>query len=146
MSARAMAALRQAWGWTGVEFTEIVAHSLFGHVLALDTRGVFHYLDPELLSLAALGDEQAAGAHMACSETQAIWRADAHVEAADARLGATLEGEVYGFLPKALIEGDFAPENMIRIGFPEYIRFTGDIAHQIKDLPEGARVTIKVTD
>ncbi|MBH0114303.1 hypothetical protein I5E68_15260 [Novosphingobium sp. YJ-S2-02] len=146
MRARELAALRQGWGWSGVDFVEIEAHSLFGHVLAIDALGVYHYLDPELLSLERLGDEKAAQAHMALRETQIIWRADAHVEAATERLGATLVGEVYGFQPKALVEGDYATDNMIRLPLAEYIRFTGDLANQIKDLPEGAQVSIKVTD
>ncbi|MBT0668378.1 hypothetical protein HT136_08350 [Novosphingobium profundi] len=146
MRARELAALRQAWGWTGVEFSEIVAHSLFGHLLVLDASGTYHYLDAELLELAELGDEAAAQAHMASPETQIIWRADAHVAAADARLGATLLGEVYGFRPEALIAGDYESENMVRIDLATYIRFTGDIAGQIKDLPEGAQVHFEVTD
>lgn len=146
MRARELAALRQGWGWSGVDFAEIVAHSLFGHCLVLDTAGTYYYLDADILELCPIGDEAAAKAHMAKPETQAIWRADAHVEAADKRLGATTTGEVYGFLPKGLIEGDYSAQNMMRAPLAEYIRMTGDIAEQIKDLPEGAQVRIKVTD
>ncbi|MCJ2184149.1 DUF1851 domain-containing protein [Novosphingobium sp. 1949] len=146
MRARELAALRQAWGWCGVDFAEIVAHSLFGHVLAIDTAGNYHYLDPELLCLTALGDEKAASAHMAQAQTKAIWRADAHVAKADKALGATTLGEVYGFTPAALIAGDYDAANMIRVELALYIRLTGDIAQQVQDLPEGAHVEIKVSD
>ncbi len=144
MRARELAALRQAWGWTGVDFAEIVAHSLFGHLVATDREGGFHYLDPDVLTLSALGDEAAARAHMARPETQVIWRADAHVAAADARLGATRVGQVYGFTPQALVAGDYAAANMVCIELATYIRLTGDLAKQIKDLPEGAQVRIEV--
>ena len=146
MRARELAALRQGWGWTGIEFAEIVASSLFGHLLVTDRVGTFHYVDPDILGVQTLGDEAAAKTHMELGETQAIWRADAHVEAADKRLGAPRVGEVYGFTPQALVAGDYAPENMVCVELAAYIRMTGDLADQIKDLPEGAHVRIKVTD
>ncbi|MFK4871980.1 hypothetical protein [Novosphingobium sp. ZW T3_23] len=145
-TARALQALRQAWGWTLVDFAEIVGQSLMGHLLVVDRAGAFHYLDPDILSLDRLGDEAAAQAHMALAETQAIWRADALVDAATERLGFTAMGEVYSRTVSALLSGDFGHEHLVRISLVELIYLTGDLARQTKDLPDGARVQLKVSD
>ncbi|MFC0205946.1 T6SS immunity protein Tdi1 domain-containing protein [Novosphingobium soli] len=142
---RAVNALNAAWGWTGVAFAEVVAHSLMGHMLVTDGAGTFHYLDPELGSVARLGDEAAARAHMAREETQVIWRADALVDAAAARLGPPAPGEVFSLALPALLAGDYAPENLVRIDLVELIHLTGDLARQTRDLPDGAHVNIKVS-
>lgn len=143
--ARALQALNSAWGWTGVEFAEIVAQSLMGHLLTADRAGTYHYLDPDLLALFPLGDEAAAQRHMAQSETQLVWRADALVDAATERLGFTAMGEVYSRTLPALLAGDYGHEHLIRISLVELIYLTGDLARQTRDLPEGARVQLKVT-
>lgn len=143
---REVNALNTAWGWTGVEFAEIVAHSLMGHMLVTDKAGAFHYVDPELGTVTLLGDEAAARDHMALDETQAIWRADALIDAATERLGWTPMGEVYSLTLPALIAGDYAPENLISIDFVKLIYLTGDLARQTRDLPDGAAVQLKVID
>lgn len=143
---RQLHALRSAWGWTGVEFAEVVAHSLMGHMLVTDTAGLFYYLDPDLGAVTLLGDEAAAQAHMALDETQAIWRADKLVDAALVRLGAPVIGEVFSLKPQALVAGDYAHENLIRIDLVDLIYLSGDIARQTRDLPDGAHINLKVED
>lgn len=143
---RELHALNAAWGWTGVTFAEVVAHSLMGHALVTDSDGTYHYLDPDLGALTLLGDEAAAQAHMALEETQAIWRADALVDTAVARLGPPAPGEVYSLTLPAMLAGDYAHENLIRIDFVKLIYLTGDLARQTHDLPDGAQVQLKVID
>ncbi|KQM21338.1 hypothetical protein [Novosphingobium sp. Leaf2] len=137
-------ALNAAWGWTGVDFAEVVAHSLMGHLLVIDRAGAFHYVDPDLGTVTLLGDEQAAQAHMAQPLTQALWRADALVDAGVKRLGPVAMGEVYSLTPQALVAGDYASENLIRIDLVRLIYLTGDIARQVHDLPDGAPINLKV--
>ena len=102
-SAALLNALRSAWGWTGVEFAEVVSHSLMGHLLLTDRTGTFHYLDPDVGAVTALGDEAQAAAYMAREDTQLVWQADALVSAAAARLGAPAMGEVYSLRPQAMV-------------------------------------------
>ncbi len=144
--ARALHALRQAWGWTHVDFAEIVGQSLMGHLLVIDCAGTYHYLDPDLLNLTALGGEAAARAHMAQDETKLIWRADALVDAATERLGFTAMGEVYSRTVSALLSGDYGHEHLLRISLVELIYLTGDLARQVHDLPDGAQVQVKVIE
>lgn len=139
-------ALRSAWGWTGVEFAEVVSHSLLGHMLVIDRLGTFHYLDPDVGMVTPLGDEAAAAAHMARDDVQVVWRADALVDAAAARLGPPAMGEVYSLRPQAMVAGDYAHENLIRIDLVDLIYLSGEIARQTRDLPDGAALNLKVED
>jgi hypothetical protein len=143
---RVVHALNVAWGWTGVDFAEEISHSLMGHMLVTDRAGTFHYVDPDLGAVTPLGDEAAAQAHMALAETKVLWRADKLVDAAAKRLGPPAIGEVYSLTPQALVAGDYAPENLIRIDLVRLIHIAGDIARQVRDLPEGAPVNIKVVN
>ncbi|EIZ78224.1 hypothetical protein WSK_3199 [Novosphingobium sp. Rr 2-17] len=141
---RAVNALNAAWGWTGVRFAEVVAHSLMGHLVVVDADDGYHYVDPDLGNVVPLGDETAAKEHMDKRETQVLWRANTLVDAAVKRLGPVAMGEVYSLTPQALIAGDYAPENLIRVDLIDLIFTTGDIARQVRDLPDGAPVQLKV--
>ncbi|WP_067733723.1 T6SS immunity protein Tdi1 domain-containing protein [Novosphingobium naphthalenivorans] len=141
---RAMQALRRDWGWTGVSFEDIIAVSPMGHVLVADTAGAIHYLDPETRELIRLGSEAQAAQYMADPEVACVWRAEALVAAARERLGAPEDGEVYTRTPEALIAGDYAHENLIRLPLAELLSFSGQVACQTQDLPEGTPIQLKV--
>jgi hypothetical protein len=141
-----MQALRREWGWTGVEFEEIIAVSRMGHLLLADTSGTIHYLDPETRELIRLGGEEQAAQYMADPEVALVWRAEALVEAARERLGAPADDEVYTLAPEALLTGDYAHENLIRLPLAELVSFAGQVAYQTRDLPEGTSIQLKVMD
>lgn len=143
---RVIHALNAAWGWTGVKFAEEVAHSPMGHVLVVDLAGAFHYVDPDLGVVRLLGDEAGAQAHMALAETQAVWGADALVDAAVERLGPPAVGQVYSLTPEALVAGDYAPENLIKIDLVYLMHLSGDIARQTRDMPAEAKFRLKVVN
>ncbi|MEJ2410116.1 MAG: DUF1851 domain-containing protein [Novosphingobium sp.] len=141
---RAMRALHRDWGWAGVTFEEIIAVSPMGHVLLADAEGTIHYLDPDTRELIRLGGEDQAAQYMADPEVALVWRAEALVEAARERLGAPDDGEIYTRTPHALIAGDYAPENLIRLPLAELLSFTGQVACQTQDLPDGTPIQLKV--
>lgn len=139
-------ALRDGWGWTEIAFAEVHAVGPTGHLLVSDTDRCFHYLDPELGTIDALGSEQAARAHLAREDVREVWEARALVEAARERLGDCPEGSVYTLTPAALLKGDYAPGNLWICRLEELVRFTGDVARQIRDLPDGAQYRIEISD
>jgi hypothetical protein len=139
-------AFQSGWGWTGIEFAEVCAVSPMGHVLFSDAEACFHYFDPGLLAIQALGNEEAARAHFATEETRLVWQAVALVDAARERLGGCPEGSVYSLRPLALIEGNYRHDELCILPLAELISFTGEIARQTKDLPPGSQFRIKIVD
>ena len=139
-------ALRDGWAWTEINFAEVHAVSRMGHLLFSDADGCFHYLDPELRTIEVLGDEQAARAYFDKEETRKVWQAIPLVEAARERLGECPEGSVYTLKPLALLEEDYAHENLCILPLKELISWTGDVTRQLKDLPDGSQYRIQIVD
>ena len=140
------AALRESWGWTEIAFAAVHSVSPMGHLVLSDSEGCYYYLDPELRSIDALGNEEATRTHFAQQETQDIWRAHALVEAARERLGEPPDGSIYTLKPLALLQGDYGYENLCILPLEELIRFTGDVSRQTKDQPERGQYEIKIVE
>jgi hypothetical protein len=139
-------ALKDAWGWAEIDFAEVHNVSPMGHLLFSDAEGCFHYLDPGLGVIEALGNEEAARVHFAMEKTREVWEARSLVAAARERLGECPEGSVYSLKPLALLQGDYSPDNFWICTLDELIRFTGDVARQTKDIPDGAQYRIEIGD
>lgn len=147
MNDAVLLAVQEAWDWTEVSAEAVTASSRFGHLIVRDTMGSFWYLDPELRSFDRVAtDEAGLFAHMGQQEVREIWQAEALVEAAAERLGAPGPDECYSLVPRALIAGDYAHENLWIVPLAELIRFTGDFERQTRHLPANSPISIKVVD
>jgi hypothetical protein len=54
------------------------------------------------------------------------------------------DGQVYSYYKLPIIGGDYAVDNFAPLSIEEHFGYLGDIHRQIKDLPDGTRVDIKV--
>lgn len=139
-----LGAVNEGWSWAGLEATTIHATSRMGHMLLSDKDGCFYYLDIDGMRLLRLGDQAAAKAHFDKDETREIWQATALVEGARQRLGEPPEGSVFTLSPRNWIDGKYSVENMVILPLVEIAHLSGDIARQLKDLPDGAKVRIEL--
>jgi len=139
-------ALRQGWGWTGIEFARIEAVSPMGHLLVADADGCLYHLDPGLFTVAALGNEDAARAHFANDDMRLVRQAHTWVEAARERLGQCPDGSIYFLRPIALTEGNYIRDEFCILPLAELISVTGEITRQTKDLSPGAKFEITIVD
>jgi len=140
-------AVQDSWDWTGVAAEAVTATSAFGHLIVRDAVGAFWYLDPELRAFERVAaDEAGLFAHMKQHEVREIWEAEALVGVAAERLGAPGPGECYSLVPRALIAGDYAHENLWIVPVAELIRFTGDFEQQTRHLSSGTPISFKVVD
>ena len=139
-------AFNESWGWTGIVAERIRAQSPMGHLVLSDEDEQFYYLDTDGMAIIPLGTQVDAEAHLALEEVQELWWGGDLVEAGKALLGEPPEGSVLSLKPEALIQGQYVPENLWIIPLEELIAFTGAVARQIKDLPDGAQIKFEVTD
>ena len=140
-------AVRSGWGWTGIVPEAIGAVSPFGHLIIRDVTGDFWYLDPELRALERIGRTEAElFAHMNKQDVREVWQALALVDAARERLGEPGEGRCYSLKTMALLQGDYAHDNLCTIPVAELIAFTGDFERQTHHLPRGSKIQLKVVD
>jgi hypothetical protein len=66
------------------------------------------------------------------------------VELARQKLGPLPQGRCYCLKLPAILGGSYEATNLGTISLDELISFSGDMAEQIKDVPDGGPVDIKV--
>ena len=138
--------VNESWGWAGFNAQRIRAQCPMGHLLLSDADDQFFYLDPDGMSVIALGDQEAAQAHLDTEEAKELWFGGELIAKGVELLGHPEEGSVIKLKPLSLLQGDYAVENLRIVQLDELIRFTGESAEQLKDLPNGAQFKVEVTD
>jgi hypothetical protein len=139
--------VREHWGWTGVAPAQVTATSPFGHLVVKDEDGAFWYLDPEIRELNRIADDDSGLArYFSDKVVRFTWDATVLVAAAHERLGPPGEGSCYSLKPHALLQGDYAPENLCILPIAEVVGWTGDVERQTRHLPQGASFALKVVD
>jgi hypothetical protein len=56
------------------------------------------------------------------------------------------DGQLYSYRMLPIIGGDYTADNFAPLDIVEHFGYTGDIHKQIKDLPAGTKVEIKIVD
>lgn len=140
-------AIRDSWSWVGVDPAEVVGTTAFGNLMIKDVQGRYWRLCPEGLYCEVIAQTREGLDEV--SRDQAFlhdWYLQPMVEQAEAALGALTPGRVYHFVISPVLGGEYAIDNVRELDHVEQIRFCGDLAREIKDLPDGARVTLRVVD
>jgi hypothetical protein len=58
----------------------------------------------------------------------------------------TAHGQCYAFNTPPILGGDYTEANVWVAQWKEWFSFTADLFRQIKDLPDGSTVSLKVVD
>ena len=142
-----LADIRGAWAWAGLEPAAIVDINEFGNVLVLDTVGRYWRVCPEELAADVVAQNEPEFQRLRSDATFIDdWRMAPLVEKACSKLGPLPEGRCYCFKIPAVLGGAYDASNFGTISTRELISFAGDLAHQIRDLPDGSRVRLETTD
>lgn len=56
------------------------------------------------------------------------------------------DGQLYSYKKLPIIGGDYASDNFVPLDIEEHFGYTGDIHKQIKNLPDGTTVELKIVD
>lgn len=139
--------IRQEWGWTGLVVAEIVDQNAFGNLLVRDPEQRVWRICPELLSCEVVAADAAAYAALRRDDGFAFdWAMQRLVELARRHVGQLAEGHVYCFKVPPALGAEYDEANMASLALGELIGVTGNIAFQIRDLPPGTQVEIKIVD
>jgi len=74
------------------------------------------------------------------------WRMEPLLEVARTNLGEREDGQSYCLKIPAVLGGQYAVDNFGKMSTEGLIRFSGDLARQIQNMPEGSKVELRVTD
>jgi hypothetical protein len=137
--------IRKAWAWIGLDPAEVVATNAFGNVIVRAVDGVFWRICPEELSCVVIAHSDLAYDQLLSDEAFIKdWEMPSLMALARERLGPLAPGRCYCLKTPGVFGGKYDAANLGTISRLEVVSFSGDMAQQIKDIPEGGRVQIKI--
>lgn len=140
-------AIQEGWGWTGIRSVETVETSAFGNVLVRDKDDRYWRICPEELSCEIVAkDKNEFQALLADAEFQRDWEMGELVAAAKKAIGLPPDGRCYCLKVPGVLGGKYSIENVGTITIDELIRASGDMGKQIKGLPDGTQVRLRVVN
>ena len=137
--------VRTAWNWTGLDPAEVVATNAFGNLIVRARDGAIWRICPEELSCQAIAaNDEEYQALLADEEFRIDWEMRALVKLAYETLGPLEPDRCYCLKMPSVLGGAYEAENLGTNSRLELVSFAGDIGEQIKDVPDGGRVEIRV--
>jgi hypothetical protein len=137
--------IRTAWSWIGLAPAEIVATNAFGNLIVRSVDGAFWRICPEELSCAPIAWSQSEYERLlGDAEFVTDWEMTNLVELARDHLGPLSPGRCYCLKMPAILGGGYEASNLGTNSRFEVIAFSGDVAQQLKDVPDGGRVKISI--
>ena len=141
-----LSTISAAWGWVGLTPDMVVGENDFGNLIIRDKEGRYWRLCPEDLYCRVVADSREKFDELSVDHAfLRDWRASSWVEAARSSLGTLRPGYKYYLVTPAPLGGAYTADNMKQLSLRELVSLSGDLAHQIDGLPDGARVDLKVT-
>lgn len=136
-----------AWGWTGIEPEKVVSQNDFGNLIIKDTSGRYWRLCPEDLYCRVIADSREVLDTLTTDpDFVHDWYMQALVDRAQQKLGPLNEGEKYYLVIPGPLGGAYAESNIQKLSLTQLISLSGDIAQQIENLPDGAKIQLKFDD
>ena len=139
--------IEDEWGWIGIQPEKIMVENAFGNVIVRAKDGAYWRICPEELECKVIASDEAAMKKLwKEDEFRADWDMDRLVSLAERKLGPVSEERCYCLKIPGVLGGKYEAKNMGTITRREVLAFSGHLAKQIKDLPDGAQVTFKFVD
>ncbi|KAB7613984.1 DUF1851 domain-containing protein [Amylibacter sp. SFDW26] len=139
--------INEHWGWTGLSADRIVGRNEFGNLLILDDSGKYWRICPEELSCEVVAETSNEFSQLTEDSNFILdWEMSQIVEVARQSLGKLKEGNAYYLVFPGLLGGKYEADNIRTVSLSELIEYSGYLAREIKDLPDGAEIKLKVID
>jgi hypothetical protein len=139
--------IEESWGWVGIKPAEIIGQNDFGNLIIRDVLGKYWRLCPEDLYCKVVAENQEQLDSLSKNQDfLADWYMSSLAGEATEKYGVLEEGRKYHLAVPGTLGGEYGISNIRTISQIEQIRFSGDLAYQIAELPEGAKIELKITD
>jgi hypothetical protein len=136
--------IRDSWGWTGLQPAAVVERNAFGNVIVRAADGAYWRICPEELGCKVIARNDAEYAALwSSNDFQIDWQMTRLVELATRSLGPLGEDRCYCLKIPAVLGGRYELSNFGIITHSELLAFTGDVAEQVNDVPDGATVRFR---
>jgi Domain of unknown function (DUF1851) len=139
--------IRQSWGWVGIEPVEIVGENDFGNLIVKADDGSYWRLCPEDGYCKVIARNRAELDELSADkEFLEDWYVTQLVSLAMDRCGPLPDGLKYCLKIPGFLGGTYGGDNLATAPQVELVRFSGDIARQIEELPEGSPIKLKFVE
>jgi Domain of unknown function (DUF1851) len=132
-----------AWGFTGLVPKRILDVNPFGNLLVEDLAGQVWRICPEEASCEIVPSSARELEDLTSSPD---WTMESLTELAVSLFGEQGPGRCFCLKLPGVLGGAYERDNLGAITVAELIAFSGDLASQIKDVPDGAQVVLKVVE
>jgi hypothetical protein len=133
------------WLWLCKEPMALLARNAFRDLFLRDESGHVHQLDVAIGNLTKVADSEAQFRELALSvERQEEWFAVADEKAAIARGLEPNKTQCIGFSVPLVFAESGTSDTAYVADLYEHVSFLGDLNRQIADLPEGAKVRLRI--
>ena len=142
-----IAEISRAWGWIGIDPEEVVAENDFGNVIVRATDGRYWRITPEDGTCCVVADDRAAlDLLLHDQEFLHDWYMRQLVAVARENLGELSAMRKYCLKIPGYLGGTYGMPNLATAPIDEILGMAGDIARQTHELPDGAKIQLKVVD
>ncbi|MFN0023371.1 MAG: T6SS immunity protein Tdi1 domain-containing protein [Parvularculaceae bacterium] len=142
-----IAIIERAWGWAGIAPKVVLERNAFGNLLVLDQLGQYWRICPEDLSCAVIAkSEEDCLALRASADFQIDWNMVRLREIAESSVGKISHDRAYCLKIPSVLGGAYERENLGEMSVAELISLSGDLAHQISELPDGDTVRLQLSE
>lgn len=139
--------VRQSWGWVGIDPVEVVGENDFGNLIIKDEDGRYWRLCPEDCYCKVIAANRTELDALSTNQDfLEDWYMAALVSLANDLCGPLSEGRKYCLKIPGVLGGAYGGENLATAPQLELVRFSGHIARQIEELPDGAQIKLRVTE
>ena len=133
------------WRWLLGGYARLLGWSSSGDLFVIDPCGVVSRLDAgggDLEPVAAT----AADFHRLLHDPEGVddLLLLPVVRAFERRYGPLRPGECLGFTTLPILGGGYTAENRFRLPIVEHAAVTGDLHRQLRDLPDGTKVSVRI--
>jgi hypothetical protein len=139
--------LIKTWTWLMGADKRVVLISAIGDMFVIDEEGKVYWLDIGAgeLSLVAGNNQEFEGKLRDMEQVNEWFMIDLTTKLRQSERKLK-DGQVYSYKKLPIIGGKYHVDNFAPLSIEEHFGYTGDLHRQMKDLPDGTTVEIKIVD
>ncbi|MEO3404243.1 T6SS immunity protein Tdi1 domain-containing protein [Mucilaginibacter sp. CAU 1740] len=139
--------LLETWKWLVDDFAEVLVISKLGDVFFTSRQGQVYWLATDTFTLTQIAADKADfNSLLNDAENVDNWFLPQLLQQLE-QAGIFLnDNQVYNFKKMPVMGGEYSADNIEPIDIEVHFHLTGQIGKQIKDLPNGTKIKLKIVD
>jgi hypothetical protein len=135
--------IKNSWSWVGIEPKEIKLENDFGNLIIEDTKNRYWRLCPEELYCEIVAENKSELEILINSnQFKEDWAMDFLIKELKKKYSSLESEKKFHMVISPILGGEYKLNNIKIINFKELIEFSGYLAQQINDLPEGSKIEL----